>query len=469
MVKTRIDDEWVRAIATEEGEKYTFCGALEYRYDHIAHYWKDKTREQYENAYNNTILPALIDHNNKTIDEYCRKDYEDAIDCIRERGYEKKGIRYQYSESTIHHFQNLIYYVVHQASVYGLCNNVLKGTQFELEYRDEEQKEIESRVTIKKSLSVEQEKRLYDILLTDTSEEGTLVALLLMWGLGLRNAEACGLNYGDIKPLDGHPNCYAAWIYKTTKIDSNELQASGKTYNTGRIVPVPELIIEFLEKRKQLISQTIHAQGKGDISINDLPICCAGLIESDSDNYLVRCKADDVTLAAHEVFDEANIAAAQVAYLDAELSEGNTAAILQEKDPTAYLLRRNFATQMFILGLENAEMQYLMGHCVEDAYESRNDFVDNERIFLMYKKLQKRILLNYPVKHDVTLTVAPHETMSIQVVSKEPTDSVSVSVSSELNCDSVKTRWYESANRGPNDRTIDLTELYNHYYLSSSD
>ena len=76
----------------------------------------------------------------------------------------------------------------------------------------------------------------------------------------------------------------------------------------------------------------------------------------------------------------------ELAFLDEELSEENTAALLKEKEPTAYLLRRNYATQMCILGLTNAEMQYLMGHDVEDAYESRNEFVDSERIYIMYQK-----------------------------------------------------------------------------------
>ena len=241
----------------------------------------------------------------------------------------REGIRQQYAEATIHNFENLIYYVVFQASVYGLCDNVLWGTKFVLDVSDEEE-EIESRVILKKSLSIDQEKRFCVEVMSDIEEDGAYVALLLMWGLGLRNAEACGLNYGDLKPLEGHPECYTAWIYKSTKINSNELQSGGKTYNTGRIIPIPNILMTFLNKRRALISKLIVQQGKADIDINDLPICCEGQIEEYSDNYLNRCKADQVSFGAHEIFEEAGILPKQLAFLDEELTEGNTAAILTE-------------------------------------------------------------------------------------------------------------------------------------------
>ena len=462
-----IDVNWIQLISTSEGEKYTFAGALAHRYKHISSNWKKaETRKQYEKIYNNIILPALKDHNEKPLDEYTKDDFVEAIERINNKGYEQSGIHHSYAESTIHQFQNLIYYVVFHASVFGLCENVLWGTTFDIDISSsKEQEEIESRVHLKKSLSVEQEKRLSKELFFDPHEEGAKIALLLMWGLGLRNAEACGLNYSDIKPIEGHSNCFVAWIYKTTIIDSNELQSSGKTYNSGRVVPVPERIIQFLAERKEIIKSIIESQSRTDVSVDELPICNNGWLQNDSDSFLHRCKADDVTLLAHTVFQDANISSKQVAYLDAELSEGNTAALLKEKDPTAYLLRRNYATQMCILGLTYAEMQYLMGHNVEDAYESRNDFVDSERQYSMYLKLQRRSILNDLVdsNNTFTTTINGKAQVKISATAAEPSDKINIQISSNSK-EELRTMWFESSSKREFDRTVNILEQYNSEY-----
>lgn len=468
MVRPGIDSRWVREIQKENADmndKYTFCGALEYRYNQIALYWNGETRKKHDRDYNNIILPALKDHDEKTIREYTKEDFEDAIERIREEGYMREGIRQQYAEATIHNFENLIYYVVFQASVYGLCDNVLWGTKFVLDVSDEEE-EIESRVILKKSLSIDQEKRFCVEVMSDIEEDGAYVALLLMWGLGLRNAEACGLNYGDLKPLEGHPECYTAWIYKSTKINSNELQSGGKTYNTGRIIPIPNILMTFLNKRRALISKLIVQQGKADIDINDLPICCEGQIEEYSDNYLNRCKADQVSFGAHEIFEEAGILPKQLAFLDEELTEGNTAAILKEKEPTAYLLRRNFATQMCIVGLSDAEIQYLLGHDVEDAYESRNEFVDSERIYAMHQKLRQRELLNNKNddNNNAEICIRTGETVKIHISAVEPTDKMSITITGDNDATDVKAKWYEESTLATSRRTVNIIKYYHKRY-----
>lgn len=464
MNTTLINKNWIRTISSQEGTKYTFCGALEYRYKHIATNWNDETRRKYEREYNDIILPALDNHNEKCINEYSKEDFEKAIDHIREKGFERNGYKRHYADTTIHHFQNLIYLVVFQSSVYGLCENVLWGTTFVIDLPDE-QEELESRVRIKKSLSIDQEKRLYQELFSDPDEDGAIVALMLMWGLGLRNGEACGLNYCDIKPIEGHPDCFAAWIYKTTKIESNELQSGGKTYNTGRIVPVPEKVFSFLAKRKEIVRKLVVSQGNSKETIDELPICNAGWLDYDTDSYQIRCKADDVTIAAHNVFENAGIMSEQVAVLDAELSEGKTASILKEKDPTAYLLRRNYATQMCILGLDNAEMQYLLGHCVEDAYESRNEFVDSERIYSMYRKLQNRAILNNTKDNDnsVKIRICNNSTVKICATAVEPTDNVKISIKTD-DSKSVQTKWFEDSKKVSLSRTINILEQYKSGY-----
>lgn len=466
MANTRIKDNWIRTIITDEGEKLTFCGALEHRYKHISHYWNDETRRKYEREYDDIILPSLENHNNKAIDEYTKSDFESAIESICQKGFTQSGIRKQYSESTIHHFQNLFYIVVFHSAAYGLCEDVLWGTTFAIDKLGEDE-EKEARVHQKKSLSVEQEIRLSKELLSDPYTNGTTIALLLMWSLGLRNAEACGLNFQDIKPIENHPECFTAWIYKSTIIESNQLQSSGKTYNTGRIVPIPDRVLSLLSTRKERIKQIITDQ-KLDVNVEGLPICCSGHIDRDTDLFLTRSKAADVTKAAPAVFAKAGISSKQIAYLDLELSDGNIASLLKEKEPTAYLLRRNFATQMCILGLTNAEMQYLMGHSVEDAYESRNEFVDSERIYAMHRKLHYRSLLNDASDSINTVRIRIHNksTVRVHAIALEPTDSITVKIESK-DPEMVQTNWFENDQNGVFDRTVNNLEQYKSRYQSS--
>ena len=87
MIKIQIDDSWIREIYKDGLKELTFCGALEYRYRHVAKNWNTDTRKKHEREYNNIILPALKNHNDKSIREYIREDYENAIEIIKENGY----------------------------------------------------------------------------------------------------------------------------------------------------------------------------------------------------------------------------------------------------------------------------------------------------------------------------------------------------------------------------------------------
>lgn len=183
------------------------------------------------------------------------------------------------------------------------------------------------------------------------------------------------------------------------------------------------------------------------------------------EDYLTRCKADDVTRMAHIVFEKAGISSKQLAYMDAELSQNGVAVILREKEPTAYLLRRNFATHMHAVGLDISEMQYLIGHNIDDAYESRNDYVDEDRIYDMYLKLRNRPLLNPipEVSRHIEYESNHGETIKIYAVAKEPGDSIRVSYSYTGDEES-KIEWYSSAQRIQYPRSIDILKQYQSLY-----
>ena len=64
------------------------------------------------------------------------------------------------------------------------------------------------------------------------------------------------------------------------------------------------------------------------------------------------------------------------------------------KDPTAYLFRRNFGTHLHILGLSEPEIEYVIGHDIDDPYETRNEFVNEEKLFSIKQKMDRRPLVN---------------------------------------------------------------------------
>lgn len=334
-----LSDVWAREVYGNKEERgknsnLTFCGALEKCYVDIAYYWREKkTRKKNESSYENIILPALEDHDEKRIADYTKEDYEEAIEVIKRKGYTEKGVIHSYSESSIKNFERLIYYVVFQATVRGYCENVLWGTKFEIDDMNVEDRAAE-KVQLKKSLSPNQEKKMAKELLSDITRTGEEVGVLLMLALGTRNGEACGLNYGDIKTLQQFSEDVVAWIYKSTIPDSSTLQSSGKTWNTGRIVPVPQKVARYLEERKQRLERHLEESGElGKVCIEDLPIVCKGNM-LEGKNYEQRASARAVSNAAKEIFKFIEVEGRQLAYIEAELLEDSYGETVNEKDPT---------------------------------------------------------------------------------------------------------------------------------------
>lgn len=383
-----IDPKWIRSI----DEKLTFCGVYEQFYGECAKYWKkDTTRTQYNRDYNDVILPSLSSHDEKAIDEYTMEDFESAILSISEQGQSRKGQTnfVPYADSTLQHFRHLMEVVVTTAANHDLCDNVLWGSRFSLQETQTDDDGINERVRLKKSLTISEEFSVAEALLVDPGQRGQNFGLLLMFALGLRNGEACGANFCDIKPMRNHPECKALWVYKTTIPGTNVLQASGKTRNADRIIPIPDVLDEFLEKRRIYLEKTLSEIGADTAQIDELPIACVG------DNFSLRCSAHQLTAAGREMFRRIKMSSNQLAYIDAELFDQETVSELKERDPTAYLLRRNFGTHLSILGLSEPEIEYLIGHDIQDDYETRNEYVNEERLWLIKEKLDKRPILNH--------------------------------------------------------------------------
>ena len=138
----------------------------------------------------------------------------------------------------------------------------------------------------------------------------------------------------------------------------SQVRGKMKTKNADRIVPVPDEVAQIINLRRQHIREVA-----GDAA-EKYPIACV------DHNWEQRCSARQLTNAARKLFQEINMDAAQLAVIDGELRSADELSAVQEKDPTAYIFRRNFGMHLHILGLTDAEIQYVIGHDIEDPYET---------------------------------------------------------------------------------------------------
>ena len=409
MRRPLISDQWAREYHSDESSGFrdgimitplTFCGALEDLYHGIARHWNDATRKKYDRDYNNVILPHIENHNSRIISSYAIKDCEIILHRIQEDGYDSKGMKTEYSESAMNHFKYLIYLVFYYASLAGYCHDFLWGTKFEINV-EREALAVRSKTLIKKSLSIEQEKKLVSIIMESPKENGRLIALLLMFVLGLRDGEACGLDFGDIYELPYYKGCYVAVIKQSTIPDTNKLQSSGKTWNTGRRIPIPKKIVDFLLERKAIVERIVKDNAL-EMDINRLPVAADCDLYHDLPDIGKRLKADDVTEEARSVFKQAGIESEVLASLEIEMEEESARLEISESNVTAYLLRCNFATHLKILGLDYPDIQYLLGHCIDDPYINRPDYTDG-KLYQLGKHMAYRPLVNYNADDHVKL------------------------------------------------------------------
>lgn len=475
MMREGIDKHWIRSI---DG-KFTFCGALEDCYPQCSKNWKSTaTRTQYDRDYNEKILPALPTHDDRTIDSYTYEDYLDAIQAIADRGQGKPGDTFRaYSPATLQHFRHLIKTVVSAAAEKGVCDDVFWGSCFdETDTTPTEQDIINERVLLKKSLTPSEETHIARLLFRTPAQRGQDTGLLLMFALGLRNGEACGANYGDIKPMLLSPESKVLWVYKSTKSGSSQLQSSGKTRNSDRILPIPQKLVSFLEQRRAFLVEELKKSGLpfDDAFVDQLPISCVGF------DFTRRCSAAQLTSAGRELFRRAGLREQQLTYIDAELQRAVNEKQF-EKDPSAYLFRRNFGTHLFILGLSEAEIQYVVGHDIEDLYETRNEFVNEERLLEIKQKMEQRPIFN-SIRATPTIITAstPHtvsmnshneyhfeasgKTILIHLEAEEPSDSIQPLIEVSPAASSCPHQEYRSALPAHPQRHVNILKKYHELY-----
>lgn len=400
-------------------QKLNFVGAVQRYFDFINQDNKESTNDAYMDFYNNNIFPYV--NYGKPVESFDIDYVDDLIKKIQEKN--------EYRDSTIY---STIRHLMYDPCKCFFNEFYPENNPFEInptDFRrggDGSESQESAILSIVKSLTVEEEKKAFQILLADPrTDRGEYLGLVVMFFTACRNNEACGLNYGDILEMINYPNCFYIQITKSVEYRTNTLKPGGKTQNAFRRLPLVSIFKEYLDERIDFLTSKVQfpLEENGNVyqSVYDLPIVCRG------NKYGTRCNSDDLTIAGRRFLrDEVGIKKSRIAGIMVSISEDkDTEYDLGEKDVTTYLLRRNMATHLYTLGFTVLESQYFMGHKMEGTALKRSDFGDETFLYKMWNKLQEHPLndnLVIPYKIAENIKINNRSNIVLKIDSKENQD-----------------------------------------------
>ena len=367
----------------EIGGKLTFVGVMQNCLNEITKRWAKDTRRTYYGHYEDHLFPLIPE---KPLEELTEADFEAVIESLIEKGIQEEK---PFSEVQIRHYRHLLRVVTKAADKAGICSDVLWGGRFQ----EDESPEHEARIKVKpRSLSTGEEYQICERVLHDPTEAGELVGIAVMYCLGTRNQEACGLDWECFTYEEGDSMGFLR-IISSTEQRSNQRKAGGKTFNAPRILPVTGLLLTLLDGRKRWLQEKLDAGLlKNDVgepldSLDNLPVVCRG------EEYSVRCGADDLTRRAKALLKEIHLDEDILEEAN-ELLDQRFANAYGERDVTAYLFRRNFATHMLILGLDADTIHYLMGHVFDDEEVTKARYTNGDTLRQIGEQMRQRPIIN---------------------------------------------------------------------------
>ena len=481
----------LQAPALRIGADYTFVGIfVEYQNECETMYrakgWAESTKEQYDNIIRNIIYPHLSNHNYKSIADYTREDFDQAIQRIIASGKKRASSKdNQYDEATIQTFKRLIRTVItvayqNEKTLYNIYADDFNETNKKqlLEY-------YRLHNIQPKSFSIAQELSIAQYLSNSCLDHGESVGLLLMFSLGLRCAEATGASFDDIIKIDGYPDFYCLRILHTTGINTNSLYIGGKTENANRLIPIPDSINNILRRIEQIRIASLQL-AQVDLTNKKLPIACKGK------NYTNRCDTPTLSRAGREMFHAIGMRKEFITSISLSIEQDHRAAkemsieeefSLVEREPTAYAMRRNTATHLHYVGLDENQTSYIMGHKIYDGMIMQKEYSSPDLLYEIKKKMDLRPILNaipdvVPVQHmewnqvislsgayEQIIHIPPHSSASITATPFIPGDDISICDISEENSCTIRVSQCSFASCDPvRSRKATMIRLYHKMY-----
>lgn len=450
--------------------------------------WNADTTSQYDSVVINHLIPYLPGHDIKHIGMFTKQDYETALDHLIKAGKNKSGEPFKAwdADGIPEKVSYLMRAIVWSASEHMLCDNVFGPREINRSGGKREGTG-EQQARNKKSLTVEEELAVHQYIMRHMENTNPDAGLTLMYAFGLRNNDACGVNFGYIREFVDYPGNYYLIVPQSTELGANTVKILGKSRNSGRRIPMPTSLARRLLVLREKRAELARAKGyKG--KAEDLPIACR------EGKPCERCCADDLSLAAKKMYEKIGMRKEDIVALNLDLLEELQAAREEfeedefreiERDPTAYLLRRSFATIIAALGLTDAEIRYVVGHKIDDEYIQRRSFGDEKILFRIKQKLDERPLLNdiqlekylsvLPGKNEsvdgskkIVLNIPPEQLSSVRinVAAREPGDEIRFKILYSHDAGCINTDFVAYTKK-PSDeikRTTDILRYYHHSF-----
>lgn len=361
--------------------------------------------------YNKRILPNLPDPY-KALADYTAEDFLRPIDIITQEGYRKGGEdnnHIDYADSTIDGYRRLIHRVFERAYENGIIQrDVLVGTSLkELKISNAEIEQEKKK--LRKSFTPMEEFAIFDKLLASIQSKyriatGQTFGLFLMCFMGLRPQEIASLVFGDLRRLKTIMDRYVFEVLSANKPGSRKRIGGGKTFNAPRLQVAFDMLAVLILDRKERIKQLLDNKNV-HIDIDSLPVAC-------KDNcYELACTPEDISVAGRELLLSLDFPARRMAVIeeilrrDANSGEAQFLIMgVEERHPTTYLLRRNVATRLHLSGLTEAQIQYLMGHKIEQDYVLRSDFTNEDMLKDIIRKAERHPIYQYIIDGEVKVS-----------------------------------------------------------------
>lgn len=368
--------------------------------------WKEKsTINKVKSYFNNTFLVEMnkMFGRNRALSTLGEQDFDRLLDLL--------GTLRERNDDTRARDDRYIYLVLEAAANHGaITYNEYRGKSLRTAI------DVERQVspTLLKSLTPVQDLLVYRFV-TENPEtvHGEVLGIFLMHMFGLRNGEAAGADFGDIRKLSS--GIYSLFIWKTAMLSSNERQFSGKTWNAVRDLPMIKIAELFINKRRAFLEQEVAAGHVKDINgelvhdVNKLPIACRGI------NYGIPCSANDLTRVGKRVLMAAKVSDAEFRDLDRYVKLGMFDEDgWDDKDPTSYLLRRSYATHLRLLGVPDSTRKYLIGHNTDDQQDTRVSYENEDKLNAVHEFLRQHPL-NWLFQDDEAWGVKSVEQLTTKV------------------------------------------------------
>lgn len=386
-------------MATNNG--IMFSDILYQYFDEIAakHGWGASTQKQYQSTYIHKIIPIM---NERPLSEYSAEDLEQAYTAIACSGR-------PLSKFTLRRYHALIRVVVECAVEKGLIADPMWDVIFPHPTAPTEIAKREKKIgRLPKSMTPIMQVRLGEALYENALNSGDVMDLMLMYEAGLRPKEAAGTSIGDYNVPNPDVSYSTVDIYNSTIGQSHERHNALKTTNGYRMAILgpraTEILNEQIAKTTKLLDDgTLRLDPNNGVpTIKQVPI---GLNRKDA---VTPCASPQLTKAFRKLREEIQYEREdfETAQRIAESDEFEQATkqivdpqlgFAEEKDATAYILRRQLNTDAHIVGYIAEERQYAMGHRIENTAVDRRDFRNLDILNALAAKQCKRPSVNRSV------------------------------------------------------------------------